>query len=96
MRSLVVILVLAAVPAAGQERSFPTPYCTDGNGRRVELGGLTCIATSCVPAYLARCEMSLNSPMWRKVQDGCPAATAVPKAPAAGTGMERPVRSGLG
>lgn len=79
MRALIVILVLASVPAAGQERGFPTPYCRDGDGNRVELGGLTCIAaSSCVPPYLARCELSLNSPMWRKVQDGCPAVSAEP------------------
>lgn len=78
MRALVVILVLAAVPAAGQERTFPTPYCRDRNGDRMELGELTCIAVSCSPPYLARCEMSLNSPMWRKVQDGCPAVSVAP------------------
>jgi hypothetical protein len=80
MRKLVVILLLVATPAEPQDRTFPTPYCTDGGGNRVELGGLTCISAGCVPAYLARCEMSLNSPMWRKVQDGCPAVSVEPAA----------------
>ncbi len=78
MRALIVILILAA-PAAAQQRAFPTPYCRDGDGNRVELGELTCIAVGCVPPYLARCEMSLNSPMWRKVQDGCPAVSTEPE-----------------
>jgi hypothetical protein len=77
MRALLVALALAT-PAAAQERAFPTPYCTDGGGNRLELGELTCIAVSCTPPYLARCEMSLNSPMWRKVQEGCPAVSAEP------------------
>ena len=78
MRALSLALVLAAFPAGAQQRAYPTPYCTDGSGARVELGGLTCIAASCVPPYLARCDMSFNSPMWRKVQDGCPAVSADP------------------
>ena len=77
MRALLLALALAA-PAGAQERTFPTPYCTDGNGNRLELGEFTCIAVSCTPPYLARCEMSLNSPMWRKVQDGCPAVSFEP------------------
>lgn len=77
MRLLLVMLLLA-VPAAAQERPRPVPYCTDGEGRRVELGGLTCIRAACQPAYLARCELSLNSPMWRKVGDGCPAVSNEP------------------
>lgn len=81
MRALALALMLAAAPAAAQQRAFPTPYCTDVNGDRVELGGLTCIEVSCQPAYLARCEMSLNSPMWRMVQEGCPAVSAEPQAP---------------
>lgn len=86
MRALAVLLALAAMPAAAQQRAFPTPYCTDGNGNRFELGEFTCIAAGCVPPYLARCEMSLNSPMWRKVQEGCPAVSAepTPAAPKAG------------
>lgn len=48
-------------------------YCTDADGARVELGQVICIRASCL-TWLARCDMSLNIPMWRKVQDGCPAA----------------------
>lgn len=89
MRALVVILTLAAAPAAAQDRAFPTPWCRDGDGNRVELGGLTCIAAGCTPPYLARCEMSLNSPMWRKVQDGCPAVENRPALPRSADLRER-------
>ena len=70
-----VLLVCLALPAAAQDVPPPRPielYRTDRNGDRVELGGITCISASCLPPYLARCEMSLNNVMWRKLQDGCP------------------------
>ena len=69
------LLVCLALPAAAQDIPPPRPielYCTDSNGDRIELGEIICISTSCVPRYLARCEMSLNNVMWRKLQDGCP------------------------
>jgi hypothetical protein len=81
MRPILLILVLAAAPAAGQQRAFPTPYCTDGQGNRLELGELTCIAVSCTPPCLARGEMSVYSPMGRMVRDGCPAVSADPRLP---------------
>ncbi len=58
-------------PLAGVEY-----YCTDSTGGRVELGQVICISASCT-TWLARCEMSLNNPMWRKIQDGCPAARVI-------------------
>jgi hypothetical protein len=92
MRMLALALMMAALPVAAQQRAFPTPYCTDINGTRIELGGLTCIApSSCVEPYLARCDMSQNSPMWRKVQDGCPAVSAEPPALPQTPIPERPV-----
>ncbi len=53
-------------------------YCTDGEGHRVELGEVICIQAGCDPEYLARCDMSLNNVMWRKVQDGCPGVLLTP------------------
>ena len=50
-------------------------YCTDRDGARIELGEVVCIRAGCDPPYLARCDMSLNNVMWRKVQDGCPAVS---------------------
>ncbi len=46
-------------------------FCTDADGRRREIGEVICITASCL-TWLARCDMSLNNPMWRKIQDGCP------------------------
>lgn len=53
-------------------------YCTGSDGSRHELGEVVClINNSCSQAWLAKCDMSLNNPMWRKVQDGCPAVTLI-------------------
>ncbi len=46
-------------------------FCTDADGERREIGEVICITASCL-TWLARCDMSLNNPMWRKIQDGCP------------------------
>ena len=48
-------------------------YCTDATGARRELGEVICITASC-QTWMAKCDMSLNNVMWRKVQDGCPTA----------------------
>lgn len=51
-------------------------YCTGSDGSRHELGEVVCLVNnSCQQIWMAKCDMSLNNPMWRKVQDGCPAAT---------------------
>lgn len=51
-------------------------FCTGSEGERYELGEIVCLVNnSCSESWLAKCDMSLNNPMWRKVQDGCPAAT---------------------
>jgi hypothetical protein len=50
-------------------------YCTGSNGERYELGEVICITASSCQVWLAKCDMSLNNPMWRKVQDGCPTAS---------------------
>ena len=49
-------------------------YCTDSTGARREMGEIICITASC-QTWMARCDMSLNNPAWRKVQDGCPGAS---------------------
>ena len=48
-------------------------YCTDAQGERRELGEVICITASC-QTWMAKCDMSLNNVMWRKLQDGCPTA----------------------
>lgn len=48
-------------------------FCTDATGSRRELGEIICISASC-QTWMAKCDVSLNNPMWRKIQDGCPTA----------------------
>ena len=45
-------------------------YCTDTQGDRVELGEVICLFVD-GRAFLARCEMSLNNPMWRETGETC-------------------------
>ncbi len=45
-------------------------YCTDKSGTRVELGQTICLNVD-GRAYMARCEMSLNVPMWRETGSDC-------------------------
>lgn len=48
-------------------------YCTDTAGSRVELGESICLFVN-GRAFMARCEMSLNVPMWRDTGKGCVSA----------------------
>ncbi|MGV6848118.1 MAG: hypothetical protein ACWA5A_07050 [Marinibacterium sp.] len=52
-------------------------YCTDKGGSRIELGEMICLAVD-GNMFMAQCQMSLNVPMWRKVQDGCLTAELAP------------------
>ncbi|SNS44528.1 hypothetical protein [Tropicimonas sediminicola] len=75
MRSLPFLpLLLAAGPALaegpGEAGTGIDCYCTDRQGARVELGETICLTVD-GRAFLARCEMSLNTPMWRETGDGC-------------------------
>ena len=45
-------------------------YCTDKSGSRVELGEMICMQVD-GRMFMAQCQMSLNVPMWREVQQGC-------------------------
>jgi len=45
-------------------------FCTDQTGSRVELGQSICLNVD-GRRFTARCEMSLNVPMWREQKDGC-------------------------
>ncbi|MCP5037382.1 MAG: hypothetical protein GY945_07250 [Rhodobacteraceae bacterium] len=45
-------------------------YCTDKTGGRVELGEVICLFVD-GRAFMARCEMSLNNPMWRETGETC-------------------------
>lgn len=56
-------------PAEGYE--YPDCYCTDSEGARVEIGATSCLVINSEP-YFAKCDMSLNSPIWRRLHKGCP------------------------
>lgn len=45
-------------------------YCTDKGGARVELGQQICMQVD-GRMFMAQCQMSLNSPMWREISSGC-------------------------
>ncbi len=74
-------------PAAKPGHAYPDLYCMN-RGERVELGGTACLRTNCCPlrgceTYVARCDLSANSPMFRKVEDGCPDGLSLAPAPPA-------------
>jgi hypothetical protein len=49
---------------------WPECYCTDKAGARVELGEVICLYVD-GRTFEARCEMSLNNPMWRETGGSC-------------------------
>jgi hypothetical protein len=51
--------------------SYPECYCTDSDGRRVEIGERRCLRIG-RREMTAECGMSLNSPAWRRISEGCP------------------------
>lgn len=60
-----------APPPAKDGFSYPDCYCTDSDGRRVEIGERACLRIG-GREVTALCRMSLNSPAWRPLSDGCP------------------------
>jgi len=51
--------------------SYPDCYCTDSDGKRVEMGETACLTIGS-RQVLARCDMSVNNPTWRHEAEGCP------------------------
>jgi hypothetical protein len=45
-------------------------FCTDSSGDRIELGQSICLQVD-GRIFTAQCQMSLNVPMWREMEDGC-------------------------
>ncbi len=74
MKGLIIVLTLIAVPAAadyvGPDGKVRDCYCTDTSGTRIELGEMICLQVD-GRMFTAQCQMSLNVPMWREVQEGC-------------------------
>ncbi|MEM9221830.1 MAG: hypothetical protein AAGB11_05440 [Pseudomonadota bacterium] len=58
-------------PPAKEGFSYPDCYCTDSEGRRVEVGDTACLRIGS-REVTARCGMSLNNPAWRTQSEGCP------------------------
>ena len=76
MRSVLALLALSAMAAspaaadvAAEGRTIPC-YCRDGHGGQVELGQEICLFVD-GRAFMARCEMALNNPIWRDTGAGC-------------------------
>lgn len=80
MKQMVLIAAcLMAAPAAAEPRTgigewtpppakrgfkYPDCYCTDSAGERVEIGEVACLSIGS-NRKAARCDMSLNNPIWR-------------------------------
>ncbi len=79
MKKIVFIFVLIAQPlladVKGRDGRVIDCYCTDREGARVELGQEICLFVD-GRAFMARCEMSLNNPMWRETGDSCLSSNA--------------------
>ncbi len=58
-------------PAAKEGFSYPDCYCTDSKGQRVDMGKTACLIIG-TRRILARCDMSVNNPIWRQESEGCP------------------------
>lgn len=74
MIRLSLAFVLIALPAVA-DVTYPSGktvdcYCTDRTGSRIELGQTICIQVD-GRMFMAQCQMSLNVPMWREVEQGC-------------------------
>ena len=77
---------LAAAPAAADiEYNGRTVdcYCTDSTGGRVELGESICLFVD-GRAFMAKCEMALNNPIWRDTGEGCHSSSLMTPRPAKG------------
>lgn len=74
MRYIALILTVTAVPSfadvTGPGGRVIDCYCTDTSGARQELGEEICLYVD-GRAFMARCEMSLNVPIWRDTGDLC-------------------------
>jgi hypothetical protein len=64
-----------SAPPAKDGHAYPDCYCSN-RGARVEMGQITCLNVR-GRSFTARCEMSLNSPAWREVEEGCAPAPSV-------------------
>ena len=77
MKWIATLALICATPAMadGVINGVPVDcYCTDKQGQRIEVGETICLQVD-GRMFMAQCQMSLNVPMWRKIQDGCLSAS---------------------
>ena len=80
LRFTALALVLASPALAdvtGQSGKTVDCYCTDTQGARVELGQSICLTVD-GRAFMAKCDMSLNVPIWRDTGEGCLSSDLAP------------------
>lgn len=74
MKRVTLLCLLMASPAVADVTSPSGKtvecYCTDTQRNRIELGETICLQVD-GRMFMAQCQMSLNVPMWREVQEGC-------------------------
>ncbi|WP_164658664.1 hypothetical protein [Tropicibacter sp. Alg240-R139] len=74
MTRILLLLIALSTPVAadvvGPGGKVQDCYCTDTSGSRIELGETICLQVD-GRMFMAQCQMSLNVPMWREVQEGC-------------------------
>jgi hypothetical protein len=93
MKRIILLLSLLALPATAQG-TYPSGktvdcYCTDRNRSRIELGETICMQVG-GRMFMAQCQMSLNVPMWREVQEGCLSSSLQTGKPALNTRLVYP------
>jgi len=73
IRTAIIILAFATPAFAdvkGNGGRIVECFCTDTQGARVELGEKICLYVD-GRAFMAKCDMSLNVPIWRDTGEGC-------------------------
>jgi hypothetical protein len=70
IRHALILSLLSATPVLAQSTKTADCYCTDRSHNRVELGQTICLQVD-GRMFMAQCQMSLNVPMWREVEEGC-------------------------
>lgn len=74
MKRAILITLLMSSPALA-DATYPNGrtvecFCTDKQRNRIELGETICLNVG-GRMFMAQCQMSLNVPMWREMQEGC-------------------------
>jgi hypothetical protein len=68
--SVLAVIPMARADVIGPGGKVRDCYCTDSRGGRIELGETICLQVD-GRMFMAQCQMSLNVPMWRELQQGC-------------------------